>query len=78
MVGMMEDEYMAKFKMLTGRTGFNGVALEDAFIWGLLQPILSKVYSQTSLLFSVQLKFYTKYESCMPNTISCSIGNAVI
>ena len=47
--GMMADEYMAKFKMLSGRTGFNEAALEDTFIWGLPQPILSKVYSQTSL-----------------------------
>ena len=30
--GMMADEYMAKFEMLTGRTGFNQAALEDAFI----------------------------------------------
>ena len=48
-MGMMADEYMAKFKMLVGRTSFNEAALEDAFIWGLPQPILSKVYSQTSL-----------------------------
>jgi len=32
MKGMMADEYMAKFKMLMGRTGFNEVALKDAFI----------------------------------------------
>jgi len=48
-MGMTADEYMAKFEMLSGRTGFNEVELEDAFIWGLPQPILSKVYSQTSL-----------------------------
>ena len=30
--GMTADEYTAKFKMLVGRTGFNEVALEDAFI----------------------------------------------
>ena len=35
--------------MLTGRTGFNEVALKDAFIWGLPQLILSKVYSQKLL-----------------------------
>ena len=32
MMGMMANEYMAKFKMLAGRTGFNEAALEDAFI----------------------------------------------
>jgi len=49
MTGMMADKYMAKFEMLVGRTGFNEVVLEYAFIQGLPQPILSKVYSQTSL-----------------------------
>jgi len=49
MMGMMADEYMAKFEMLVGRTSFNEVELEDAFIRGLPQLILSKVYSQTSL-----------------------------
>ena len=44
---------MAKFEMLTGRTGFNKVALEDIFIWGLPQPILSKVYSLISLLLGL-------------------------
>jgi len=48
-MGMMADEYMAKFEMLTGRTSFNEVALEDAFIRGLPQSILFKVYSQMSL-----------------------------
>jgi len=37
----------------SGRTSFNKVALEDTFIWGLSQPILSKVYSQTSSLSSL-------------------------
>ena len=49
MMGMMADEYMAKFEMLAARTGFNKAALEDAFIQGLPQLILFKVYSQTSL-----------------------------
>ena len=52
-MGMTEDEYMAKFEMLVGRTAFNEVALEDTFIQGLPQPILSKVYSQTSLLLGL-------------------------
>src|SRR5882672_8064978 len=47
--GMTADEYMAKFEMLAGRTSFNEAALEDAFVRGLPQSILLKVYSQTSL-----------------------------
>src|SRR5882672_7933970 len=47
--GMTADEYTAKFEMLAGRTSFNEVALEDAFIRGLPQSILFKVYLQTSL-----------------------------
>ena len=50
MTSMTVEEYMAKFEMLTGRTSFNEVALEDAFIQGIPQLILSKVYSHTSLL----------------------------
>src|SRR5882672_6062435 len=49
MMGMTADEYMAKFEILVGRTGFNEAALEDAFIQGLPQSILFKVYSQTLL-----------------------------
>jgi len=48
-IGMMADKYTARFEMLAGRTGFNEVALEDAFFQGLPQSILFKVYSQTSL-----------------------------
>src|SRR5882672_8421280 len=51
--GMTTDEYTAKFEMLAGRTGFNEAALEDAFIRGLPQSILLKVYSQTSLPFGL-------------------------
>jgi len=47
--GTIAAKYMAKYEMLSGRTRFNEVALEDAFIRGLPQPIYSKVYSQTSL-----------------------------
>jgi len=32
MMGMTADNYMAKFKMLVGRTSFNEMALEDTFI----------------------------------------------
>src|SRR5882724_7915907 len=31
-VGMTADKYMARFKTLADRTGFNDAALEDAFI----------------------------------------------
>src|SRR5882672_3324403 len=48
-MGMTADKYMAKFEMLAGRTGFNEAALEDAFIQGLPQLILFKVYLQMSL-----------------------------
>ena len=47
MMGMMANEYTAKFKILAGRTGHNKAALEDAFIQGLPQSILFKVDSQT-------------------------------
>jgi len=53
MTGMMADEYMAKLEMLTERTGFNEAALEDAFIHSHPQLILTKVYSQTSLLLGL-------------------------
>ena len=48
-IGMMADEYMAKFEMLADRTGFNDAALVDMFIQGLPQSILFRVYLQTSL-----------------------------
>jgi len=32
MMGMMADEYTAKFEMISGRTGFNEVSLEDTLI----------------------------------------------
>jgi len=48
-LGMTADEYMAKFKMLTGRTSFNKVALGDPSIQSFPQSIPFKVYSQTSL-----------------------------
>ena len=50
MTGMRADEYTDKFEILTQRTSFIEATLEDAFVWGLPQSILSKVYSQTSLL----------------------------
>src|SRR5882724_11553811 len=47
--GMTAEEYTANFEMLARQTGFNEAALEDAYVWGLPQSILLKVYSQTSL-----------------------------
>jgi len=32
MAGMTADKYMANFKMLAGRTGFNEVTLEEAYV----------------------------------------------
>src|SRR5882724_7145187 len=49
MPGMTTEEYMANFEMLSRRTSFNKAALEDAYIQGLPQSILLKVYSQISL-----------------------------
>jgi len=53
MMGMMANEYMAKFEKLAGRTGFNESASEDMFIQGLPQSIIFKVYSQTSLTYGL-------------------------
>src|SRR6266481_3978077 len=47
--GMTAEDYMARFKMLAGRTGFNNDALKDTYIQGLPYPILQKVYAQTVL-----------------------------
>src|SRR5882724_2344012 len=47
--GMTAEEYTANFEMISGRTGFNDTTLEDAYVRGLPQSILLKVYSQTSL-----------------------------
>ena len=47
--GMTTEEYMANFEMLARRTSFNEAALEDAYVCGLPQSILLRVYSQTSL-----------------------------
>src|SRR5882724_7790577 len=47
--GITAKEYTANFKMISGRTGFNDTVLEDAYVRGLPQSILLKVYSQTSL-----------------------------
>src|SRR5882724_6749912 len=46
---MTAEEYTANFEMISGRTGFNDATLEDAYVQGLPQSILLKVYSQTSL-----------------------------
>src|SRR6266481_7063024 len=47
--GMTAEDYMARFEMLAGRTGFNNEALEDAYTQGLPYSILQKVYAQTAL-----------------------------
>jgi len=47
--GIMAEDYTAQFEMLVGRTGFNDAALEDAYIQGLPNSILQKVFAQTTL-----------------------------
>ena len=47
--GTMTEDYTARFKMLVGRTGFNNKALKDAYIWGLPNLILQKVFAQVTL-----------------------------
>ena len=45
----MEEDYMALFKMLVGRTGFNNTALKDIYIRGLSNLILQKIFTQVTL-----------------------------
>ena len=45
----MAEDYTARFEMLSGRTGFNDKALEDAYIRGLPNSILQKVFTQVTL-----------------------------
>jgi len=47
--GVTAEDYTAQFEMLAGRTGFNDAALEDAYIRGLPNSILQKVFAQTTL-----------------------------
>ena len=47
--GTMAEDYMARFEMLAGRTSFNDKALEDAYIRGLSNSILQKVFTQVTL-----------------------------
>ena len=42
-------DYMAWFEMLSGLTSFNDKALEDAYIQGLPNSILQKVFAQVTL-----------------------------
>ena len=45
----MAEDYTAQFEMLAGQTGFNDEALEDAYIRGLPNSILQKVFTQVTL-----------------------------
>ena len=47
--GNMAEDYIAQFEILAGRTGFNNIALEDAYVRGLPHSILQKVFVQTTL-----------------------------
>ena len=42
---MSADEYTAQFKILSGRTGFNDAALEDAYACGLPPTIFDKIHA---------------------------------
>ena len=46
---MTAEDYTAQFEMLTGRTGFNDVALEDIYVQGLPNSILQKIFAQVTL-----------------------------
>ena len=47
--GTTAEDYMARFEMLAGRTGFNDVALEDIYVRGLPNSILQKIFAQVTL-----------------------------
>ena len=47
--GTMAEDYMARFKMLSGKTGFNNAALKDRYIQGLPNTILQKIFAQVTL-----------------------------
>ena len=47
--GTMAEDYMARFEMLMGRTGFNDAALEDIYVQGLPNSILQKIFAQVTL-----------------------------
>ena len=43
------EDYTARFEMLAGQTNFNNEALKDAYIRGLPNSILQKVFTQVTL-----------------------------
>ena len=45
----MAEDSTAQFEMLAGRTGFNNVALEDIYVWGLPNSILQNIFAQVTL-----------------------------
>ena len=47
--GMTAEDYMARFEMLAGRTGFNNAALKDIYVRGLPNLILQKIFAQVTL-----------------------------
>ena len=47
--GTMAEDYMARFEMLAGRTGFNNATLKDIYVWGLPNSILQKIFAQVTL-----------------------------
>ena len=53
--GTIPEDYMARFKMLVGLTGFNSEALEDTYIRGLPKSILQNVFTQVTLSKSLDI-----------------------
>ena len=47
--GTTAEDYMARFEMLAGRTGFNNATLKDIYVWGLPNSILQKIFTQVTL-----------------------------
>ena len=47
--GTTAEDYTAQFEMLVGWTGFNNEALKDAYIQGLPNSILQRVFTQITL-----------------------------
>ena len=47
--GTTEEDYMAQFEMLGGRTSFNDTALKDIYDQGLPNSNLQKIFAQVTL-----------------------------
>jgi len=52
--GTMAEDYMARFKMITGSTGFNDAVLKDIYVRGLPNSILQNIFAQVTLANSLK------------------------